>query len=120
MIKVKIRKSLAEGGNVFAGKTDSIPLEFIQPTLDRYYEELDRLFPQHSDKFRSFQPLGSVGKKAKSGDIDLAVNVQEMFPDGEVNPEDVESWNISSDDWLLEVEGLSKRARSASGATTCR
>ena len=40
MIKVKINKSLAEGGNVFAGKTDSIPLEFIQPTLDRYYEDM--------------------------------------------------------------------------------
>ena len=39
-----------------------------------------------------------------------------MFPDGEVNPEDVESWNISSDDWLLEVERLSKRARSATSA----
>ena len=52
MIKVKINKSLAEGGNVFAGKTDSIPLEFIQPTLDKYYEELDRLFPEHSDKFK--------------------------------------------------------------------
>ena len=67
MIKVKIKKSLAEGGNVFAGKTGPIPLEFIQPTLDRYYKELDRLFPQHSDKFKNFQPLGSVGKKAKSG-----------------------------------------------------
>jgi len=116
MIKVKINKSLAEGGNVFAGKTDSIPLEFIQPTLDKYYEELDRLFPEHSDKFRNFQPLGSVGKKARSGDIDLAVNVREMFPDGEVNPEDVESWNIASEDWLKEVEKLSKRARSSTPA----
>ena len=116
MIKIKIKKSLAEGGNVFAGKTDSIPLEFIQPTLDKYYEELDRLFPEHSDKFRNFQPLGSVGKKARSGDIDLAVNVREMFLDGEINPEDVESWNIDSDDWLKEVERLSKRARSSTPA----
>ena len=113
MIKVKIRKSLAEGGNVFVGKTDSIPLEFIQPTLDKYYEELDRLFPQHSDKFRNFQPLGSVGKKAKSGDIDLAVNVQEMFPDGEVNPEDLESWGLSPDKWEEKIKKLAKRARTA-------
>jgi hypothetical protein len=113
MIKVKIKKSLAEGGNVFAGKTDSIPLEYIQPTLDKYYEELDRLFPQHSDKFRNFQPLGSVGKKAKSGDIDLAVNVKEMFPDGEVNPEDIESWGLSPDEWKAKIEKLAKRARTA-------
>ena len=114
MIKVKIKKSLAEGGNVFTGKTDSIPLEFIQPTLDRYYEELDRLFPEHSDKFRNFQPLGSVGKKAKSGDIDLAVNVREMFPDGEVNPEDIESWGLSPDEWKKKLEKLTKRARTSS------
>ena len=113
MIKVKIKKSLSEGGNIFVGKTDSIPLEFIQPTLDKYYEELDRLFPQHSDKFRSFQPLGSVGKKAKSGDIDLAVNVKEMFPDGEVNPEDIKSWNLSPEDWKAKIEKLAKRARTA-------
>ena len=71
------------------------------------------MFPQHSDKFRNFQPLGSVGKKAKSGDIDLAVNVKEMFPDGEVNPEDIESWGLSPDEWKTKVEKLSKRARSA-------
>lgn len=113
MIRVKIKKSLSEGGNIFVGKTDSIPLEFIQPTLDKYYEELDRLFPQHSDKFRSFQPLGSVGKKAKSGDIDLAVNVKEMFPDGEVNSEDIKSWNLSPEDWKAKIEKLTKRARTA-------
>ena len=113
MIKIKINKSLVEGGNVFVGKTGPIPLEFIQPTLDRYYKELERLFPNHSDKFRNFQPLGSVGKKAKSGDIDLAVNVREMFPDGEVNPEDVESWNLSSEEWLKKVEKLKKRARTS-------
>ena len=113
MIKVRIKKTLREGGNIFVGKTDSIPLEFIQPTLDKYYEELDRLFPQHSDKFRSFQPLGSVGKKAKSGDIDLAVNVKEMFPDGEVNPEDIKSWNLSPEDWKAKIEKLAKRARTA-------
>ncbi len=116
MIKIKIKKTLREGGNVFAGKTDSIPLEFIQPTLDRYYEELDRLFPQHSDKFRNFQPLGSVGKKARSGDIDLAVDVQELFPDGEVNPEDIAQWGLDPEAWKQRVEKLTKRARSATAS----
>jgi hypothetical protein len=113
MIRVRIKKTISEGGNVFAGKTDSIPLEFIQPTLDKYYEELDRLFPQHSDKFRNFQPLGSVGKKASSGDIDLAVNVHDLFPDGEVNPEDLESWGLSADEWKESLGKLSKRARTS-------
>ena len=75
------RRFLTEGGNVFKGESvDSIPLAFIEPTLNEYYEELSRLFPQHSSKFADFTPLGSVGKKAKSGDIDLAVDVEELFP----------------------------------------
>jgi hypothetical protein len=84
---------LTEGGNVFKGEdVDSIPLAFIQPTLEQYYEELSRLFPQHASKFADFVPLGSVGKKAKSGDIDLAVDVEELFPQGKVTDEDLQSW----------------------------
>jgi len=113
MIKVKIKKSLSEGGNVFAGKTGPIPSGSIEPTLNKYYEELDRLFPQHSDKFRNFQPLGSVGKKAESGDIDLAVDVSEMFTDGEVNPEDLSSWNINPKEWKDKVDLLNKKRRTA-------
>ena len=41
------RRFLTEGGNVFKGeRVGAIPLEFIEPTLERYYEELGRLFPQ--------------------------------------------------------------------------
>ena len=57
------RRHLNEGGNIFKGQTDKIPLEFIQPTLDKYYEELNRLFPAHRDVFTKFEPVGSVGKK---------------------------------------------------------
>ena len=96
MIKVKIRKSLAEGGNVFAGKTAPIPEAFIDPTLDKYYEELDRLFPQHSGKFRKFEPLGSVKKKKESGDIDLAVSAKVLFESSEIDPEELETWKNRS------------------------
>jgi hypothetical protein len=54
-----------------------------------------------------------VGKKAKSGDIDLAVNVREIFPDGEVNPEDLESWGLSPDKWNEKLEKLIRRARTS-------
>ena len=113
MIKVKINKSLTEGGNVFAGKTASIPIDAIRPTIKEYYKELSRLFPQHADKFPNFQALGSVGKKDMSGDIDLAVDVNVMFPDGEVNPEDVETWNIPAELWTAKVSALAKRAKTA-------
>ena len=105
--------AITEGGNVFAGETDSIPLAFIQPTLNAYYEELGRLFPVYVGEFETFQPLGSVGKKAKSGDIDLAVDVQELFPDGEVNPEDIKKWGLDPEAWKKQVEKLTKRARTS-------
>ena len=105
--------AITEGGNVFAGETGSIPLAFIQPTLNAYYEELGRLFPVYVGEFETFQPLGSVGKKAKSGDIDLAVDVQELFPDGEVNPEDIKKWGLDPEAWKKQVEKLTKRARTS-------
>ena len=113
MIRIKIKKSITEGGNVFAGKTAPIPEAFIDPTLDKYYEELDRLFPQHSGKFRKFEPLGSVKKKKESGDIDLAVSATDLFPSGEINPEELETWNISSIEWKDKVKKLINRAKTA-------
>jgi len=104
---------LTEGGNIFGDKTDEIPLEFIEPTLNMYYEELGNLFPIHVGDFTTFQPLGSVGKKAKSGDIDLAVDVLQLFKDGEVNPEDLYTWNLDPKQYMERVEKLSKRARTA-------
>ena len=108
---------LTEGGNVFKGEdVDSIPLAFIQPTLEQYYEELSRLFPQHASKFADFAPLGSVGKKAKSGDIDLAVDVEELFPQGKVTDEDLQSWNLDPVAWRATYEKMVKRARTAKPA----
>ena len=43
------RRFVTEGGNVFAGQTASIPREFIEPTLEKYREELKRLFPQKKE-----------------------------------------------------------------------
>tara|TARA_B100000900_G_scaffold224343_1_gene190312 strand:- start:2353 stop:3384 length:1032 start_codon:yes stop_codon:yes gene_type:complete len=110
----KWRLFLAEGGNVFVGETVSaIPLEFIQPTLDRYYEELSRMFPEHADDFKNFEPLGSVGKKAKSGDIDLAVDVQTLFPQSRVTDEELQSWNLDPVSWRATYDKMVKRARTA-------
>ena len=104
---------LSEGGNIFGDKTGSIPLEYIEPTLKKYYEELGNLFPIHVGDFTTFEPLGSVGKKAKSGDIDLGVDVLELFDDGEINPEDLSTWNLDPKEWEERVELLTKRARTA-------
>ena len=113
MIKIRILKPITEGGNIFGDKTDSIPLNFIEPTLNAYYAELARLFPQHSENFNkeTMPPLGSVGKKAKSGDIDLAVNAQTFFEDGVVTPTGLASWNIDPEVWKERLKKLAKRAR---------
>ena len=114
LITEKWRRFVNEGGNVFKGeRVDSIPLEFIEPTLDRYYEELSRLFPNYSGLFQTFAPLGSVGKKAKSGDIDLAVDVQELFPSGQVNKASLQSWGLDPQSWQETYDRMYQRARTA-------
>tara|TARA_R110000796_G_scaffold65503_1_gene151283 strand:+ start:5433 stop:6428 length:996 start_codon:yes stop_codon:yes gene_type:complete len=102
------------GGNVFTGEAvESIPMEFIQPTLAAYYQELSVLFPQHSNFFKTFTTLGSVGKKSKSGDIDLAVDVKKLFPQGRITIEDLQSWNLNPALWRETYEKMLKRARTA-------
>ena len=105
-----------EGGNVFAGKTSGIPREYIQPTLDRYYAELERLFPGKGEVFESFRPLGSVGKKDVSGDIDLAGDAARFFPNGEVTGAELEGWNIDPESWEATFDRFKLRARSRTDA----
>lgn len=52
------------GGNVFT--TERIDRENIQPTINQYKKQVLDKIPH-----KRFAPLGSVGKKANSGDIDL-------------------------------------------------
>ena len=106
------RRYLTEGGNVFAGQNvGPIPLENIRPTLDAYYTELERLFPDHAGIFRKFNPVGSVGKKSESGDIDLVVDVQDMFDSKEIDGDALESWNVHPEDWQSTFNKYKKRAR---------
>ena len=71
---------------MFQGGSDKIAKEDIKPTLDRWLQEIKRLFPKVWKWFENPQTLGSVGKKDFSGDIDLAIDEQ-----GLKNPED---WNL--------------------------
>ena len=110
------RKFLDEGGNVFDGKTASIPLEYIKPTLDKYREELNKLFPLKKDVFAEFRYLGSVGKKPISGDIDLAMDATSFFKDGVVTPEGLKEWNIDPDAWQSTFDLFKRRARTRTDA----
>jgi len=99
---------IQEGGNVF-GTTDRIKREDIPPTLDRFVEELGKIFPQKKNTFK-FQTLGSVGQKDESGDIDLGYDGNNLTKDGKA---DLEGWNIDPQEFQETFDRIRKRVRSA-------
>lgn len=107
------RKFLLEGGNVFE-ETTSIPKAFINPTLEKYFEELSKIFPEHSKIFslKFFHMLGSAGKKDISGDIDLGVNIKSLLPD-EASYEVLNSWGINKNDFKETYTLVKSRAKSS-------
>ena len=105
------KEFLTEGGNIF-GSTGPIKKEWIDPTLKQYYKELGRLFPKKKSVFKSFTPVGSVGKKPMSGDIDLAIDISKIV-DKTLSKESIENWNLNYDDVLAQFAKLKKRSRSA-------
>ena len=58
MIKEELIAVLGEGGNIFKGETARIPLEYIEPTLDKYRDELVKLFPKQAATVCRVQPCG--------------------------------------------------------------
>jgi len=109
-----MKKFLNEGGNVFKGKTDRIKKEDIDPTLNSYFAELKRVFPKKSNIFSTeyFRPIGSVGKKDYSGDIDLAIDVS-RFLDKDMSDESMKEWDIEPSFVDERFVKLRKRARTA-------
>lgn len=111
---MRFAEIVKEGGNVFAGKTAPISREHIEPTLDRYFAELKRVFPNKASimSLEHFVPLGSVGKKSISGDIDLGISAQDLL-DKEMTPDSISQWGIDPAEVDAQQEKLSKRARTA-------
>jgi hypothetical protein len=105
------------GGNVFEGKTANIKLEHIDTTLAAYFCELATIFPNKKDIFNEqhFLPVGSVRKKAESGDIDLAVSTTDMLDDSMSNAS-VALWGIDPTVVAAEAADLQKRARTSTPA----
>ena len=103
------------GGNVFKDKTDSIKLEYINPTLEAYFAELKSIFPKKSSVFNldTFKTLGSVGKKPYSGDIDLGIDSKSLLDDT-MSDESISEWGIDPTLVHIEFTKLEKRARTSS------
>lgn len=110
-------RALSEGGNVFKDRTAAIRREDIPSTLDSYFQELKNIFPKKADIFdvEHFVPLGSVGKKPLSGDIDLGISSLDIL-DQNMTDAAIAKWNIDPKAVAQEQEQLAKRARTSTPA----
>jgi hypothetical protein len=111
MIKLHtlLKELITEGGNVF-GTPAPIAKERIEPTLEKFVEELGRVFPKKAPTFTSFEKLGSAGKKDMSGDIDVAYPVAHLTQDGKP---DLNGWNLDEGKFNEYFERIRTRARTA-------
>jgi hypothetical protein len=108
---VSIFKELIfEGGNVF-GTTAPIKREYIQPTLDKFTKELKRIFPKVTF---SFESLGSVGKKAESGDIDLGFSANNIISNDGTPL--FAKWGIDPKEFQVTYDQIRKRSKTATEA----
>jgi len=107
------KQFIIEGGNVFKGKTGPIKIDHIEPTLNAYFKEMKRLFPQKASLFNTKKmiPLGSVGKKPISGDIDLGLDASDVLGKDMTDAE-IAKWGLDPKDVHAKFQLLSKRARS--------
>jgi len=102
------------GGNVFKGKTQSIKLENIQPTVNLYFQELARVFPGKKDMFnnKKMKYIGSVGKKPVSGDIDFAIDASTIV-DKNFSDKSIQKWGLNPEEVKEQMKAYKKRARTA-------
>jgi len=104
------KQILKEGGNVF-GTTDSIEKDNIEPTIEKFVEQLSKIFPTKASTFTSFEKLGSAGKKSVSGDIDLSYDIKNIFPGGKP---DFKGWGVDEKKYNDLLAQFTKKARTAS------
>lgn len=96
---------ILEGGHVFDGGSDPIKKELIKGTLNKFIEEMKRIFPKAGIYYENPQTLGSVGKKDVSGDIDIAIDNKCL--------DNIDDWGLDRDKINELYEKFKKRARTA-------
>ena len=106
-----VKQILMEGGNVF-GTTTSIKKANIEPTVEKFVDQLSRVFPAKASSFKTFEKLGSAGKKDVSGDIDLSYDIKNIFPNGKTP--DFKGWGVDEQKYNELVAQFTKRAKTAS------
>lgn len=117
LVKLLNEILVGEGGNIFKNseyETQNIPLNNIQPTLDKFIGDLNRLFPAKNSSFKELLNkdnwLGSTGRKSESGDVDLAYSIDNFFINGEP---DIKGWGIDENEFNTLFEKFKKSSRTA-------
>jgi hypothetical protein len=101
------------GGNIFKDYASPIVRENIRPTLKKYIEHLGYIFPNKAHVFENFYPVGSVGKKQVSGDLDLALNFSKLFDSAPYNAKELADYGIIHQEWHSLYKKIKSRARTS-------
>jgi hypothetical protein len=101
------------GGNIFKDYANPIVRENIRPTLKKYIEHLGYVFPQKAHVFANFYPVGSVGKKSVSGDLDLALDFKHLFDGEPYNYQELSEYRIIHSEWETLYKKIKSRARTS-------
>ncbi len=108
---------IKEGGNVFKNSeydAQNILLNNIQPTVNKFAEDLGKLFPSKRISFKELTDknnwLGSTGRKPESGDVDLAYPSDNFFINGKP---DTKGWELDENEFNILYEKLKKASRVA-------
>jgi len=101
------------GGNIFKGYAKPIVRENIRPTLKEYVKHLGSIFPKKAHVFENFYPVGSVGKKQVSGDIDLALDFKNLFDNEPYNSVELADYRIVHSEWEALYKRIKSRARTS-------
>ena len=101
------------GGNIFKDDASPIKREDIRPTYVEYVKHLGIIFPNKAEVFKGFTLVGSAGRKEKSGDLDLAIDISRFFEGKPFNKEEMKDWSIDYDEWEKYYLKLKSRARTS-------
>ena len=101
------------GGNIFKDHASPISRHNIRSTLKKYIEHLGYIFPKKAHVFENFHPVGSVGKKLVSGDMDLALDFKHFFDDEPYNEGELRNYRIKHDEWEALYKKIKSRARTS-------
>jgi len=101
------------GGNIFKDYASPIARQNIRPTMKKYIEHLGFIFPEKAHVFKNFHPVGSVGKKPVSGDLDLALDFEHLFNNEPYNDTELRQYGINHNEWLSLYKDIKSRARTS-------